>query len=151
MFGVNYQKPIEKLKINIRGIAPDFVFPTIDGFIDILEIKLPTATVIDEDKSHPGSWVWSKETTSAIGQVINYLCEIERFRLEIEKTITTQEICLLKPRAYILIGNSTTWNQNKKEGLRKLNNALHGIEVLTYHDLVKRGQSFIKQKDLINI
>lgn len=142
LFGVNYKKPIEKTKINITGIMPDYLFPTLDGFVDVLEIKLPDNEVINKDTSHPGSWKWTAETNIAIGQVVNYLGEIDRLRLEIEKNVKAEygyEISLLKPRAYILIGNSAGWDGDKKEGLRKMNHALHGIEVLTYKDLFDRG------------
>jgi len=142
LFGVNYKKPIEKAKINISGVMPDFLFPTLDGFVDILEIKLPKDDVITDDKSHKGSWKWTSETNTAIGQVVNYLAEIDRLRLEIEKNVKTQykyDISLLKPRAYILIGDSTGWESAKKEGLRKMNHALHGVEILTYKDLLDRG------------
>jgi len=142
LFGVNYKKPIEKAKINISGIMPDYLFPTLDGFVDILEIKLPGDEVIIKDVSHAGSWKWTPETNTAIGQVVNYLGEIDRLRFEIERNIRTQcryEISLLKPRAYVLIGNSTSWSSDKKEGLRKMNHALHGIEILTYKDLIDRG------------
>lgn len=147
LFGVNYKIPIEKQKINLLGIMPDYLFPTVDNFIDILEIKLPSFEVIEEDKNHKGSWIWSKESNQAIGQVVTYLNEIDRLRLEIEKLIKQnydQDILMLKPRAYILIGQSESWNNEKKEGLRKLNHALHGIEIITYSDLVKRGETFIK-------
>ncbi|MBN1807007.1 MAG: DUF4263 domain-containing protein [Sedimentisphaerales bacterium] len=147
LFGVNYKEPIEKVKINIRGIMPDYLFPTLDGFVDILEIKLPDDEVIVENVSHPGSWKWTTEMNNAIGQVVNYLCEIDRLRLEIESNIKTQcgsEISLLKPRAFVLIGNNTSWLSSKKEGLRKMNYALHGIEVLTYKDLLDRGNQALK-------
>lgn len=147
LFGVNYKKPIEKVKINIKGIMPDYLFPTLDGFVDILEIKLPDNEVIVEDVSHPGSWKWTTEMNTAIGQVVNYLGEIDRLRLEIESNIKTQcgsEISLLKPRAFVLIGNSTSWLSDRKEGLRKMNHALHGIEVLTYKDLLDRGNQELK-------
>ena len=143
LFGVNYKKPIEKTKINITGIMPDYLFPTLDGFVDVLEIKLPDNEVINKDTSHPGSWKWSAETNIAIGQVVNYLGEIDRLHLEIEKNVKAEygyEISLLKPRAYILIGNSNGWEAEKREGLRKMNHALHGIEVLTYKDLSDRGK-----------
>jgi hypothetical protein len=146
LFGVNYKKPIEKTKISISGVMPDFLFPTLDGFVDILEIKLPTDGVLHRDTSHVGSWMWTNETNSAIGQVVNYLNEIDRLRLEIEKNVKTKydyEICLLKPRVYILIGDNADWDSEKKEGLRKMNHALHGIEVLTYRDLLDRGNQAI--------
>ena len=84
LFGINYKKPIEKTKINIMGIMPDYLFPTLDGFVDILEIKLPDDEVMVTNTSHPGSWKWTPQTNSAIGQVVNYLGEIDRLRLEIE-------------------------------------------------------------------
>jgi len=62
LFGVNYKKPIEKTKINITGIMPDYLFPTLDGFVDILEIKLPKDEIIIKDSNHSGSWRWSSET-----------------------------------------------------------------------------------------
>ena len=146
LFGANYRDPIERQKINIIGVMPDFLFPTIDGFIDILEIKLPSDNVIEPDSSHPGSWSWSKNSNIAIGQVVNYLSEIDRLRLEIEKQIKPKykkDVSLLKPRAFILIGDNENWSLEKKEGLRKLNHSLHGIEVITYFDLIERGKAFL--------
>lgn len=147
LFGVNYKQPIEKAKINLSGIMPDFLYPTIDGFVDVLEIKLPKDDVLVEDPSHKGSWRWTPETNSAIGQVVNYLTEIDRLRFENENKIqseTDNKVLFLKPRAFILIGNSQVWNKQKKEALRKLNYYLHNIEVITYKDLLDRGNQFIK-------
>jgi len=147
LFGVNYHEPIEKTKINLVGVMPDYLFPTLDGFIDMLEIKLPDDDVLIEDKTHPGSWKWSAETNKAIGQVVNYLGEIDRLRFEIEKNVLNIygfEVCLLKPRAFILIGDHTNWTKPKKEGLRKMSHALHGIEVVTYKDLLDRGRQLIQ-------
>src|SRR3989344_9240777 len=56
LFGIYYQTPIENQKINISGSMPDFLFPTQDGFVDILEIKLPSPEVLKKDNNHSGSW-----------------------------------------------------------------------------------------------
>ncbi len=149
LFGVNYSKPIEKTKINITGIMPDYIFPRLDGFVDILEIKLPTDEVLASDSSHPGSWKLTTGANIAIGQVLNYLSDIDRQQLEIERNIKSKygfELCLLKPHAYILIGNSSDWDNGKKEALRKMNHALHGIEILTYQDLLDRGNQAIRME-----
>ncbi len=146
LFGINYQQPLEKQKINIQGVMPDYLFPTIDGFVDILEIKLPKHEVLKSDSNHPGSYRWTTETTKAIGQVTFYLSEIERQQLEIEKNIYSKlrrRVSMLKPRAFILIGDSDGWSDHKREGLRRLNHALHGIEVITYRQLVYRGEAFL--------
>lgn len=147
MFGANYLDPIDRAKVNIKGSMPDFLYPTADGFADVLEIKLPTEEVIVEDKNHAGSWRWTPETNAAIGQVTNYLIDIEHFRLEIEKEIksnTGRDVLLLKPRAYILSGNSSSWTPGKNEALRKLNSVLHGIEIITYKDLHNRAKRIVQ-------
>lgn len=153
LLGVNYRKPIEKAKINLSGIMPDFLYPTIDGFVDVLEIKLPGDEVLIEDKSHKGAWKWSSETNIAIGQVVNYLTEIDRLRFENENNIETEtksKILFLKPRAFILIGNSENWSKQKIEAFRKLNYYLHNIEVITYKELLDRGKQFINTDVLTN-
>ncbi len=150
LFGIHYlSPPIQKERVGFKSI-PDFLFATLDGFIDILEIKLPTFDVIREDFSHAGSYAWCPEANKAIGQVVNYIQQMELNQLQLVKLINQEYeeqyqmiINVLKPRAFILIGNSDGWNTLKKEALRTLNYSLHGIEVLTYSDLLGRGESII--------
>lgn len=147
LFGINYQEPIEKQKINISGSMPDYLFPTIDGFLDILEIKLPSEAIILDDPSHPGSYRWCTETNKAIGQVVNYLINIELYQLHLTQEINRAyktSLSIIKPRAFILIGSQQGWSKEKIEALRKLNYSLHGIEVLTYSDLIKRGNEIVQ-------
>jgi hypothetical protein len=149
LFGVQYLTPIEKTKIGFDNI-PDFLFPTLDGFIDILEIKRPTFETIREDPSHAGSYIWCPETNKAIGQVVNYIQNMELNQLLLTKRINEKygeeypiPLHAIKPRAFILIGNSAEWNRKRKEAFRTLNYSLHGIEVLTYTELISWGESII--------
>jgi hypothetical protein len=150
IFGVTYQTPIEKEQVGFKQI-PDYLFPTMDGFIDILEIKLPTKNAIIKDDSHTGSYRWSSETSEAIGQVVNYLHHLELHQLLIKQNLERTyckkykvSIYSIKPRAYVVIDTKEGWDEDKIEGLRKLNYSLHGIEVLTYSDLLQRGNNIIK-------
>lgn len=146
MFGSYYLKPIEKQRVGLDSI-PDYLFPTIDGFLDILEIKLPTQDVIQEDSSHSGSFMWTSKSSGAIGQVVTYLSEIELNQLMLQQKIKEKydlDLNVLKPRAYILIGNNDGWSQSKKRSFRTLNYSLHGIEVLTYSDLKSRANQIVK-------
>jgi len=149
IFGVQYGEPIEKEKIGFDNI-PDFLFPTLDGFIDILEIKKPNHPVIKQDSSHSGSYVWSKEANEAIGQVVNYIYQMELNQYQIRERINEKYaekigafFSTIRPRCFVLIGVSDNWGKKEKEGLRKLNHSLHGIDVITYSDLLKRGENLI--------
>jgi hypothetical protein len=126
------------------------LFPSFDGFLDILEIKKPNHEVMREDSSHPGSFMWASEANKALGQVVNYIHQMELNQLQLAQRINREyreelgiQLFTIKPRAYILIGQSNGWSEIQKEVLRKLNYALHGIEVLTYTDLIRRGEGII--------
>jgi hypothetical protein len=149
LFGIQYLAPIERAKVGFDNI-PDFLFPTLDGFIHILEIKKPIFPTIREDPSHPGSYIWGAKTNEAIGQVVNYIQNIELRQLDLRDRINEEygkdypiPIQTIKPRAFILIGNSDNWDSRQKKAFRTLNYSLHGIEVLTYTDLIRRGESII--------
>lgn len=147
IFGVLYNEPFEKQRVGFGNI-PDFLFPTIDGFIDLYEIKLPTEEVIIADSSHSGSFAWSSTANRAISQCVNYLHEIELHQLELAKRIGDAyniEVNFLKPRAFVVIGSDSKLDTNsKKEALKRLNYSLHGIEVITYDDLKRRGKQMLK-------
>jgi hypothetical protein len=149
LFGTHYLEPMQKEKIGFDNI-PDYLFPTLDGFLDILEIKRPSFDVVREDTSHVGSYAWCPDTNKAIGQVVNYIQEMERYQSQLTERINEKYgdqygifIYPLKPRACILVGTSDSWNPRKKKAFRTLNYSLHGIEVLTFSDLINRGESII--------
>jgi hypothetical protein len=149
LFGIQYLKPIDRQRISYDNI-PDFLFPTLDGFLDILEIKKPKCDVIKRDESHAGAYSWCPVTNKAIGQVVNYLREMEQGQLLLMKKINEKykdeygiSLYAFKPRAFILAGTSENWKPKEKEVFRNLNYSLHGIEVLTYSDLILRGESLI--------
>jgi hypothetical protein len=142
-------RPISKEKVGFNNI-PDYLFPTRDGFLDILEIKKPKPDVIQKDEHHSGSYKWCPETNVAIGQVVTYIQEMEDHRLEIRDRINENygvkygiTFHVMRPRAFILIGKSEGWGTKVKEAFRRLNYSLHGIEIITYSDLVSRGNSII--------
>ena len=149
MFGPLYLGVVDRERVGFRDI-PDFLFPTLDGFIDILEIKLPTMETIREDGSRPNAYIWSNDTNRAIGQVVNYMHQIDLNQLQLTRDISrayaehfNTSITALKPRAFILIGMESEWTDSHREAHRRLNFSLHGIEVITYDELLRRGKKLI--------
>ena len=51
----------------------------------------------------------------------------------------------VKPRAFIVIGSDKMLSSaEEQEAFRKLNYSLHGIDVITYSDLKRRGEQMLK-------
>ena len=139
IFGVQYTKPIQQFPLTVKSRL-DFLFPTPDGFVDILEIKLPSATVLRDGR-------WTVEVSNAISQGLRYIREIEQNHYEIKKRIKEDagiDINILKPRVFILIGMSNKWTTQDKEVFRHLNHENNSIEILTYTDLLQRGENLIR-------
>ena len=81
---------------------------------------------------------------------MKYIKEMEDPRLEIRDNISEEygseygiTFHVIRPRAFMLVGESEGWSTRDKEAFRRLNDSLHGIEVITYTDLLKRGEGII--------
>lgn len=146
VLGPTYLEPIEKSKVGFEQI-PDFILPTLDGFADILELKLPTHNVVVADPSHPGSFFWSSDAAKAIGQASNYIQEAEDNRLKLKEKMSDAlgvDLVFVRPRAFVIIGLDEGWSDKQRRSFRNLQSSLHGIEVLTYNDIQRRAEAIVK-------
>ena len=147
MFGINYIQTIEKARVTVSGSMPDYLFLTADHFADVLEIKLPSEDVVVPDTDHPGTYKWSTKSNEAICQVVAYLASINRLQSELEREIERVygiKVSFVKPRGFVLIGDTSSWNKWQHMALRELNFHLHGVEVITYTDLLHRGSEIAR-------
>ncbi len=141
IFGSNYKSPIPKENINIEGAKPDYLFPTLDGHVDCLDIKKPNIPdIIENDDDHVGTFRWSKEVNSAIGQVVNYLYELDDNRLKLGELLGLD---IVRPRGIIVAGRSDKWTIDQSRFYKKLSFSLHGIEVITYDHLLARAKGML--------
>ncbi len=141
LFGSNYKNPIPKAKINIQGSMPDFIFPSIDGCVDGIDIKKPNVgEILIKDTSHVNSYYWSPEINKAIGQVVNYLYDMDENRLKLAELL---KVNIARPRGIIVAGRSNNWTAEQLKAYRKLSFSLHGVEILTYDHILERAKSLI--------
>ena len=140
LLGATHLEPIDRQRVGMRDV-PDFVFPTLDGFIDIVEIKRPDRQAIREDSSRPNVCIWTADATQAIGQVTKYKQQVDLHQLELTKDLG---VTALKPRGFVLIGTEDGWTNRMREGFRLLNSTMIDIEVITYDELLRRGQRIIE-------
>jgi hypothetical protein len=143
-----YIRPIEKMNVAIGNTKfPDFALVTHDNYLDILEIKKPDTAVLKLDTSR-GNYHWDIEISRAIIQVENYLEHITNNAAQVRSFIKDSydlELKVVRPRGFILAGNSTQFSlQKQRDDFRLLSHGLKNVMVITYDELLTRLENHIK-------
>jgi hypothetical protein len=135
LFGSEYSELIDRRSWT-RDDRLDFMLRrTVDGYLEIIEIKTPFSdSLFRYDSSHDSHYP-SASLSKTIGQVMRYIEEIERDRNAI---IARDDYDTLKIRARIIIGRDGDEEQVKS--LHNLNAHLVQIEIITFDQLVKIGE-----------
>ena len=139
VFGTEYAGTENGTKIG-WDVEGDIILRSIDGYQDLIELKLPTTEVLIFDQSHT-NWFPSSDLSKAISQVIKYFQDTEDARIMLAQK---EKLPFLKPRARIVIGRSVDWTQDKHDSLRRLNGSLHNIQIMTYDHLLASAQRMIQ-------
>ena len=134
MFNNEYVFFSKNNHINPQNIL-DLVPTTFDGYIDIIELKLPTVRIFNFDSSH-NNYYPSHELNKAIAQCMNYI-------LECEKTFANNPI-YLKTKATLIIGNESDLSAEEAQFLRVLNSSYHNIKIYTYQNLLEKAKNSLE-------
>ena len=108
---------------------------TVDNYLEIVEIKTAFTEplfVYDHDRK---LYYPSARLSPVIGQVIRYIEEVDRNR---DSILAKDEADTLKIRARAIVGRDH--GAGEQAALRNLNAHLHGIEVITFDQLVRIGE-----------
>lgn len=114
----------------------DIPFRGVDGFLDIIELKLPTEDVWNKDGTPKAS------LTAAVMQCARYLRTAEQKANDAAK-LKELGAAIIKPRITLVYGRSNTWTDEQKEQLRILNASLHDITILTYDHVLSRAEKIV--------
>lgn len=138
VFGNEYVKKYDTSVIGLHSEA-DFIVQSLDGFADLIELKKSNFPLFIKDRSHD-CYYPSSGLSQVLGQAIKYLKVMEDSRL-----IHNEEdgLKVLKPRVRIIIGRSKDMDPEGKKALRLLNSTLHGIDIMTYDEIVIRAKKLI--------
>jgi hypothetical protein len=113
---------------------------TANGLRDIIELKRPDKDVILYDGTHK-SWYWSSEAAKAIGQCHRYLDALHEAA---GKGLRDHpELVAYHPKATIVIGRSSDWDDEKVRALHGLNARLHGVQIITFDHLLAQARGFL--------
>jgi len=139
IFGVDYIKKHDVRKIALFSEG-DLLMESVDGYLDLIELKRPKHSILKLDKSH-NCYYPHPDLSIVIGQSLFYLQKLEEYKLNIEKEY---KIKVIMPRIKIIVGRNKEFNEEQRDGLRMLNSKLNSIQVITYDDLVIFGKLLLK-------
>lgn len=132
MFGSEYSELLPR-RTWTRDDNLDYMLRrTVDGYLEIIEIKTAFSNpLFIHDLSHD-SFYPSAKLSPVLGQVIRYIEEVDRNR---DSIIAKDKVDPLKIRARAIVGRDGAPEQ--QAALRNLNDHLHGIEIITYDQLLR--------------
>jgi len=140
IFGPHYIEA-SKQDISRDNDRIDFLLRRYDAFYDVVELKLPSCKLFDGDAdlltSPSRENPISSDVKNAISQVIKYL---EEYELDKTNRFYADRQLVHKPKAIIVIGRR---DEKMQTALRTLNHYFHGIEILTYDDMLDIGKALI--------
>jgi len=139
-FGNAYVMTDDVRQIAVGDNLDIMVQSVITGFRDVIELKRPNHTVLNHDKSHQ-NYYFSADVAKAIGQCHRYL---DIFHEEAAKGLRDNpDIVAYHPRATIVVGRSSGWEEVKLKALHGLNRRLSSISVMTYDQLLAQGERML--------
>lgn len=139
LFGLEYINLASKVPFppNKKDYEFDLMLQRYDNFFDLVELKGPNEKLFQQKTKN--RYQPRQKLSQALGQVFKYIhiCD------------TTPSIKdLLKPKAFIVIGNENTDDADER---RIFSSFLNNVEVLTYTDLLARGTKLLEYIDTLNV
>lgn len=135
------------------GQKGDYLTST-DGdlsFTVLVEIKTPNTPLLQgSEEIRAGAWSLSKELTDALSQI---QANIDMWDKQGSKqpdnidSLEKENIFTVQPKGIIVIGTLGQLNtRSKRETFQRFRKSLHGIDILTFDELLKRAQYIIEEK-----
>lgn len=138
VFGIEYIKKYDAKKIAIFSEA-DILMESMDGFLDLIELKRPQHNIFNYGSSHK-SYYPSTKLSEVIGQCLFYLQKLDDYKLNLEKE---HKVKILRPRIKVVIGRTGAFSNAQFEALRMLNSNLNHIQIISYDYLLNCGKKII--------
>ena len=141
VLGSEYLNILPERDIDVDDIA-DYLMRSIDGFLDVVEIKQPNLSFWTKPDSH-GNLCPTAPLTAAITQCLNYLYRIELQSNSADFLERVDYTKTVKPQCMLVYSRSDTWGEKELQSLRILNAAYHQLHIITYDQLLIRAKQLL--------
>lgn len=141
ILGSEYLNILPERDIDTRDIA-DYLMRSVDGYLDVVEIKRPSIPLWAGPDSH-GNYYPSSQLSSAVAQCLNYLYRIELQSNSIEFLERVEGTRTVHPTCMLVFGRSNDWDEHKNRSLRIYNASFHNLHIITYDQLLVRAKQLL--------
>lgn len=146
-------------EVVIKGVdrhdkRPDFLLVDANGYIDILEIKKPSAQLLTKQSSYRNNYVPVRDLAGAIQQIEKYIYCLNAWGKDGEQNLQKQLASKLpaavtpkvvNPQGILLLGRSKDFNPRQKTDFELIKRQYkHIAEIMTYDDLPQRVGNIIE-------
>ncbi len=136
ILGSDFVEVLDERKIDVNNIS-DYLLKSYDGFVDIIELKLPKEFMWTQD-NNPTSVL-----TKAIMQCSRYILQVERKMDSNEFGKKINQTPIVKPKITLIYGRSEHWTGEQKEAYRVLNSSYSNLNIISYDHLLERAKRLI--------
>jgi len=136
ILGSDFVEILDERRLDVGNIT-DYLLKSFDGFVDIIELKLPTASFWTTEH------IPKSELTAATMQCSRYILQTERKINDLEFNKKIQNTPIVKPRITLIYGRSESWGDAEKEAYRVLNSSYSTLNIITYDHLLERAKRLI--------
>jgi len=136
ILGTDFVEILDERRLDVENIT-DYLLKSYDGFVDIIELKLPTAEFWTVDN------IPKAGLTKATMQCNRYILETERRMNDADLLKKLGNIPIAKPRITLIYGRSVGWNGDKKEAYRVLNSSYTTLNIITFDHLLERAKRMV--------
>lgn len=144
-------------EVTFRGVdgndkRPDFILVDTNGFVDIMEIKIPTVEVMSKKPSYRNNYVPSREFAGIVQQMEKYAYCLNTLNKEkdgfyaklsslLPKGIVPQ---VVNPQGILLLGRSNNFNEQQARDFELIKRQYKNVaDIMTYDDLIARFERII--------
>lgn len=136
ILGSDFVEILDERRLDVENIT-DYLLKSFDGFVDIIELKLPSAPFWTAEN------IPKSELTSASMQCNRYILQTERKINDLEFNKKIQNTPIVKPRITLVYGRSQSWGADQKEACRVLNSSYSNLNIITYDHLLERARRLV--------
>lgn len=131
---------------------PDFILVDTNGFVDIMEIKVPTVDVLSKKPSYRNNYVPSREFAGIVQQMEKYAyClnalnrEKSSFFIKLSSLLPSGIIPqVVNPQGILLLGRSNNFNEQQTRDFELIKRQYKNVaDIMTYDDLIARFERII--------